>query len=114
VIDPTIPIDFDFAPEIEPAAAAAYEAYHDGRAHRPWRELRPELAFRWRLMVHVVRDWPVSTVTGQGLRDIYLTLLYAKSWHGLARDDREKWRRVRDALIAARGQAGQPVQGVTR
>lgn len=100
--DPTVPIKFDFGPFVDPVARAGSEAYRAGRAERSWVDLAGHQRFRWRLVAHLTWEWPDGKLTGQTIRDIYLTLVAARSWSSVSRDDRQRWQAVRDAMVAAR------------
>jgi hypothetical protein len=87
--DPSTPITYDFGPHVEPFAQAAYTAYHQGRAHRPWEELAPHEQFRWQLVAEDVYNHPATTP--QRLRTVYMTGINDVPWQDLKPRFRMRW-----------------------
>lgn len=102
MIDPTMPIDYDFGPHVAPVAMAARDAYFQGRSAASWSALKGPQTFRWLMLVDATWYWPDDKITAQAIRDIYLMLVAAKPWKGLKSDDKERWRNVRMAILEAR------------
>lgn len=93
-------IHHDFTDVEAALATAAYAAYHQGRACRPWDALHGHERFRWLLAGWVGHTGP-EPATAEVLRATYHIGTHQPAWSEVRPEFRRRWQRATRAAGSA-------------